>query len=108
MLPKSHRSLSEKEIQSLKSATTTHTSFFIAKHTQNQAGHLRVAILISKKTAKLATTRNRLKRQLLTAIHSSLLYNQPLNLLLIIKPNTITATFSQLTSSISELTHKLK
>ncbi len=84
----------------IKNGNKYHTptlSFYYAK---NQNNNFRIGITISKKVSKLAVVRNRIKRQLTAILDNHYDTNKKLDIVIIVKPNSIDNTFEGFKSEI--------
>ncbi|MBI2064024.1 MAG: ribonuclease P protein component [Candidatus Yanofskybacteria bacterium] len=65
------RRLSKKDVNRLfKRGKTVKNSFFFIRFLKNDAGYLRVAVVVPAKISKKATARNRIRRVLVEAVRS--------------------------------------
>ena len=79
------------------------TSFFVSYTIPNNLGYSRFGISVPKKTGN-AVVRNKIKRQVRSAIGQSTKFEPSLDVVLIIRKNYDTNCFSQVLSEIRELT----
>ncbi|MBD3270714.1 ribonuclease P protein component [Candidatus Peregrinibacteria bacterium] len=76
---KSNQRLSKQRIATiLKRGRIKHSQYFNIKFLKNQQNHPRYSVIISKKVEKLATKRNRLRRQIYEIVNTEKI--APLNL----------------------------
>lgn len=78
------------------------TCFFVSYSTKNNFGYSRFGISVPKKTGN-AVVRNRIKRQVRSAIGQSTKFDKPIDMVLIIRKNYDTNSFDQVLSEIKEL-----
>lgn len=78
------------------------TCFFVSYSTKNILGYSRFGISVPKKTGN-AVVRNRIKRQVRSAIGQSTQFDKPIDMVLIIRKNYDTNSFDQVLSEIKEL-----
>ena len=78
------------------------TCFFVSYSTKNNLGYSRFGISVPKKTGN-AVVRNRIKRQVRSAIGQSTQFEKPIDMVLIIRKNYDTNSFDQVLSEIKEL-----
>ena len=78
------------------------TSFFVSYTIQNNLGYSRFGISVPKKTGN-AVVRNKIKRQVRSAIGQSTKFEPSLDVVLIIRKNYDANCFSQVLSEIREL-----
>src|SRR3989344_7985241 len=82
MLPKQYRLPATSFSQTPFSGRRHHTPLFTLINSSTNLGHLRLAVIISKKVSPLATARNRLKRLLHQAVQETLGTTPPIDLLI--------------------------
>ena len=78
------------------------TCFFVSYAIKNELGYSRFGISVPKKTGN-AVVRNRIKRQVRSAIGQSTDFIKPVDTVLIIRKNYDTENFSQVLSEIKEI-----
>ena len=78
------------------------TCFFVSYATSNDLGYSRFGISVPKKTGN-AVIRNRIKRQVRSAIGQSTTFEKSIDMVLIIRKNYDTNSFDQILSEIKEL-----
>ena len=78
------------------------TSFFVSYALQNDLGYSRFGISVPKKIGN-AVLRNRVKRQVRSAIVKATDYSKPLDTVIIVRKNYTTDSFDFILSEIKEL-----
>jgi ribonuclease P protein component len=78
------------------------TCFFVSYSINNEFGYSRFGISVPKKTGN-AVVRNRIKRQVRSAIGQSTKFEKPVDMVLIVRKNYDTNSFDQVLSEIKEL-----
>lgn len=78
------------------------TSFFVSYTTPNNLGHSRFGISVPKKTGN-AVVRNKIKRQVRSAIGQTTVFEPSIDTVLIIRKSYDTSCFDQVLSEIKEL-----
>lgn len=78
------------------------TCFFVSYSINNEFGYSRFGISVPKKTGN-AVIRNRIKRQVRSAIGQSTKFEKSIDTILIIRKNYDTNSFNQVLSEIKEL-----
>ena len=78
------------------------TCFFVSYAINNDLGYSRFGISVPKKTGN-AVVRNRIKRQVRSAISQSTSFEKPVDIVLIIRKNYDSSCFAQVLSEIKEL-----
>ena len=78
------------------------TSFFVSYALQNDLGYSRFGISVPKKIGN-AVLRNRVKRQVRSAIGKATDYSKPLDTVIIVRKNYTTDSFDFILSEIKEL-----
>ena len=78
------------------------TCFFVSYTTNNDLGYSRFGISVPKKTGN-AVVRNRIKRQVRSAIGQSTKFEKAIDTVLIVRKNYVTNSFDQILSEIKEL-----
>lgn len=78
------------------------TCFFVSYSINNDFGYSRFGISVPKKTGN-AVVRNRIKRQVRSAIGQSTKFEKPVDMVLIVRKNYDTNSFDQVLSEIKEL-----
>lgn len=81
------------------------TCFFVSYSLSNELGYTRVGISVPKKTGN-AVVRNRIKRQVRSAVGKSTEFKNPLDIVLIVRKNFDTNCFNQTLTEIKELLNK--
>ena len=81
------------------------TSFFVSYSIKNELGYSRFGISVPKKTGN-AVVRNRIKRQVRSAIGKSTTFKNAVDTVLIIRKSYSTENFAQVLSEIQELLGK--
>lgn len=98
MLSKKYRVKKFKEFNELfdKGDFKSASSFYI-KYTKNEENYTKISVVVPKKVAKLAVTRNRIKRQLSEIIRLKYKELKPgYNIILICKPGVLEMQYGQL------------
>jgi ribonuclease P protein component len=110
MLPKNNRLKKEKDFELvLKTGKSAREGFLLLKEINNNAGHTRFGISISKKISKKATLRNRIKRQIASLLKSDLpAIKKGKDVLLIALSGLEKKNFSEIRENISALFKKAK
>ena len=78
------------------------TCFFVSYTINNDLGYSRFGISVPKKTGN-AVVRNRIKRQVRSAIGQSTKFEKAIDMVLIVRKNYDTNSFDQILSEIKEL-----
>jgi ribonuclease P protein component len=78
------------------------TCFFVSYATNNELGYSRFGISVPKKTGN-AVVRNRIKRQVRSAIGQSTKFDKSIDMVLIIRKNFDTNSFDQVLTEIKDL-----
>lgn len=78
------------------------TCFFVSYSINNDFGYSRFGISVPKKTGN-AVVRNRIKRQVRSAIGQSTKFEKPVDMVFIVRKNYDTNSFDQVLSEIKEL-----
>lgn len=78
------------------------TCFFVSYALGNKLGYSRFGISVPKKTGN-AVVRNRIKRQVRSAIGQSTKFDKSVDMILIVRKNYDTNSFDQVLSEIKEL-----
>ena len=86
----------------IKEGEVKKTCFFVSYAIPNELGHSRFGISVPKKTGN-AVVRNRIKRQVRSAIGQSTKFEKSIDMVLIIRKNYETDSFSQVLSEIKDL-----
>ena len=86
----------------IEAANVKKTSFFVSYRLENELGYSRFGISVPKKTGN-AVIRNRIKRQVRAAIGLSTNFEEPIDIVLIVRKNYDTNSFDQVLSEIKEL-----
>ena len=81
------------------------TSFFVSYTTPNELGYSRFGISVPKKTGD-AVLRNRIKRQIRSAIGQSTTFEKPVDTVLIVRKSYDTGNFNQILSEIQFIIEK--
>ena len=81
------------------------TSFFVSYSIKNELGYSRFGISVPKKTGN-AVVRNRIKRQVRSAIGQSTTFENAVDTVLIVRKSYSTENFAQVLSEIKELLGK--
>lgn len=82
--------------------------FTVINKLYSDQAHPRFAILVSKKTAKKAVDRNKIRRLTLAVIQKKMTSFAPYDYLFIPKSSLLTATFENLTSDITNVVRKIQ
>jgi len=103
MLPKPHRLLSDKDFQKTwKRGASFYTKTLGFKISQNGLGVSRFGIVVSTKVSKLATVRNRLKRQIREIIHEKIREIAPgYDLVISVLPGALDKKYPELEKEVS-------
>ena len=78
------------------------TSFFVSYRLKNELGYSRFGISVPKKTGN-AVVRNRIKRQVRAAIGLSTNFEEPIDIVLIVRKSYDINNFEQIKSEIQQL-----
>ena len=78
------------------------TCFFVSYSLNNELGYSRFGISVPKKTGN-AVVRNRIKRQVRSAIGQSTDFNKSLDIIIIVRKNYEITAFNQTLSEIKEM-----
>ena len=78
------------------------TCFFVSYEILNDLGYTRVGISVPKKTGN-AVVRNRIKRQIRSAIGKSTTFEKSCDFVLIVRKNYDTNNFGQILSEVKEI-----
>ena len=81
------------------------TSFFVSYTTPNELGYSRFGISVPKKTGN-AVVRNRIKRQIRSAIGQSTNFEKSIDLVLVVRKAYDTENFNQILSEVQLLIEK--
>ncbi len=81
------------------------TSFFVSYTIQNNLGYSRYGISVPKKTGN-AVLRNRIKRQIRSAIGQSTKFEKPVDTVLIVRKSYDTENFKEILSEIQFIIEK--
>ena len=103
MLPKQYRLPATSFSHTPFSGRRHHTPLFTLINSSTNLGHLRLAVIISKKVSPLATARNRLKRLLHQAVQETLGTTPSIDLLIIAKPTPPPPTLTNLKQALTSL-----
>ena len=86
----------------IEAADVKKTSFFVSYRLKNELGYSRFGISVPKKTGN-AVIRNRIKRQDRAAIGLSTNFEEPIDIVLIVRKNYDINNFEQIKSEIQQL-----
>ena len=86
----------------IKAADVKKTCFFVSYRLKNELGYSRFGISVPKKTGN-AVIRNRIKRQVRAAIGLSTNFEEPIDIVLIVRKNYDINNFEQIKSEIQQL-----
>ena len=81
------------------------TCFFVSYTTPNELGYSRFGISVPKKTGN-AVVRNRIKRQVRSAVGKSTNFEKSVDIVLIVRSSYKTIEFNQILSEIREIIEK--
>jgi ribonuclease P protein component len=81
------------------------TCFFVSYAIENELGYSRFGISVPKKTGN-AVVRNRIKRQVRSAIGQSTKFDKSIDMVFIVRKNYDTNSFDQALSEIKEILNK--
>ncbi len=91
----------------LKKSQKINDDFFSIKFNLNKKSFCRYSIVISKKILKLATDRNRLRRQCYEILRQFNQPNQATDFVIFIKSNTTSLQFNELNTKLTTLIKKI-
>jgi ribonuclease P protein component len=110
MIGKNQRISKNRVAWLLKKSQKWNDEFFSVKFQLNKHGLNRYSIVVSKKTLKLATDRNLLRRQCYEVLRQLKTQNNSIDFLIFIKPSALKLDFTglqeQLTQTIEKITSK--
>ncbi len=89
----------------IEAADVKKTCFFVSYRLKNELGYSRFGISVPKKTGN-AVIRNRIKRQVRAAIGLSTNFEEPIDIVLIVRKNYEINNFEQIKSEIQQLLEK--
>ena len=89
----------------IEAADVKKTCFFVSYRLKNELGYSRFGISVPKKTGN-AVVRNRIKRQVRAAIGLSTNFNEPIDIVIIVRKSYQTNNFNQIKSEIQQLLEK--
>ena len=89
----------------IKEGEVKKTCFFVSYVTPNELGYSRFGISVPKKTGN-AVERNRIKRQVRSAIGQSANFEKSVDIVLIVRGSCKTTEFNQILSEIKEIIEK--
>ncbi len=92
----------------IKNGNKIHTQSLSFYYLKNQNSNFRFGITISKKVSKLAVVRNRIKRQLLAILDELYDKNKKLDIVIIVKPNSLNNSFNDFIVEIQRFISKIK
>ena len=89
----------------IEAANVKKTSFFVSYRLENELGYSRFGISVPKKTGN-AVIRNKIKRQVRAAIGLSTNFEEPIDIVLIVRKNYEIDNFEEIKSEIQQLLEK--
>ena len=89
----------------IEAADVKKTCFFVSYRLKNELGYSRFGISVPKKTGN-AVIRNRIKRQVRAAIGLSTNFEEPIDIVIIVRKNYQINNFNQIKSEIQQLLEK--
>lgn len=109
MLPRLHRLTKKKDFDATyQQGKAVGGKLFLIRFKPNQEGRIRVGIVISKKVAKKAVTRNKLKRRIREIVRSVILKSkESVDLVIIVKKAAASASYLELESEWKNILTKI-
>ncbi|MBD5445855.1 MAG: ribonuclease P protein component [Mycoplasma sp.] len=99
---------SKKDFETLfKKKTSYYSSFYNIHFVRNDINHIRVAISVSKKIAKLAVVRNKARRQIKSILSDLINYEKNIDCLIVLKVNFFSGNFKEKQKQLKELLNKV-
>ena len=89
----------------IEAADTKKTCFFVSYKLENELGYSRFGISVPKKIGN-AVTRNKIKRQVRSAIGQSTNFKKSIDIVIIVRKNYEVNNFAQVKSEIQQLLEK--
>ena len=109
MLAKINRLTKRKDFEALfKIGHSVYGQFLGLKYRQNQNASTKATVIVSKKVAKRAVERNRLKRQLRVLLRLNLVKFNGLDLAIIVLPGAELKNFAELEQEFNQLVKRLR
>ncbi len=108
-MKKSNRILKNRDFTKIiKNGQKYHTPTLSFYWQKNQDNNFRIGITISKKVSKLAVVRNKIKRQLSAILQNQYNEDRKLDIVIIVKPNSIENTFEEFEKEIKKFINHIK
>lgn len=100
--------LSKKDIDRLfKQGKTVRNSFFFIRFLKNNTGYLRTAIIVSAKTTKKATLRNRIKRIFTEAVCSGHFLEKSYDIAIVTTVNIVGKPLKEINRDLEQAMNKI-